>query len=173
MYDELKRAIGTGKVVGFFGDKNFPNVKQGKRIKDKHEALARIQALLLALKPKKIYVCPEMGLSSNLLSLFSLLDIPYSIINPYQGYFDNIPKSQKLRLFLGLEQSEAIVTMQEGKPENLLEQQKLFKESQDFLVNNSEIIITAFGNNPDSEIEKTTNELMAGEKIVIAISYAT
>ena len=172
MYDELKRAIGTGRVVGFFGDKNFPNAKQGKRLKDKHEAFARIQSLL-ALKPKKIYVCPEMGLSSNLLSLFSLLDIPYSIINPYRGYFDNIPKSQKLRLFLGLEQSEAIVTMQEGKPENLLEQQKLFKESQDFLVNNSEIIITAFGNSPDAEIEKTTNELLAGKKIVIALSYAT
>jgi len=174
MYKDLVEVIGTGKVVGFFGDKNFPNKSQGKSIKDKTEAFNRLRMLLGALRPKKIYVCPELGLSNALLSLFLMLDIPYSVVNPYRGYFDNIPTKDKLRMFIGLENSSSVITMSDNKPKSVMEQQTLFEESQEFLVESSELIITAFGNNPHIGVLKTTDKLMAMDgKPVIALSYAT
>ena len=174
MYKDLAEVIGTGKVVGFFGDRNFPNRGHGKLVKEKMDAFRKLQTLLVALKPKKIYVCPELGLSNSLLSLFLMLDIPYSVVNPYRGYFDNIPTKDKLRMFMGLENSSSVITMSESKPKSLVEQQSLLKESQEFLVDSSELIITAFGNNPHREIVKTTDKVMAmSGKQVIAICYST
>lgn len=174
MYDELASALGTGKIIGFFGDKNFPNKNQGKLVREKREAFQRIQAVLAALKPKKIYICPETGLSNSILSLLTVLDIPYSIVNPYRGYFDNVTNKTKLTMWIGLENSSSVITLSEKLPDSVAEQQKLFKESQEFLIKNSDIILTAFGNDPHERLCRTTEYLFGLEKKpVIALSYAT
>ena len=174
MYKDIISMIGTGKIIGFFGDSNFPNSVQGKTLKDRGEAIKRIKPLISALKPSKVYICPETGLSTSMLALFASLGIPYSVVNPYQGYFDNIPQKHKLQMFLGLENSSSVITMTHKIPSSIHYEQKLVLESQKFIINNSDIIISAFGNNPNKKFKNKTQELLDLEdKPVIAISYAT
>jgi hypothetical protein len=174
MINEVVSDIGTGRVLGFFGDKNFPNTAQGKGLKDKKEAIQRLQHLLLALKPKKVYVCPELGLSYSIMSLLCSMGIPYSVVNPYCGYFDNIPKQAKLRMFMGLENSAAVITIAEEKPETVVDARKTVEEAETFIIDNSEVLIAALGNNPNKHLIDTTEKLLASTtKKVIAISYAT
>ena len=174
MYKDIISMIGTGKIIGFFGDNNFPNSVQGKTLKDRGEAMKRLQPLLTALKPSKVYLCPETGLSTSMLALFATLDIPYSVVNPYAGYFDNIPQKNKLQMFLGLENSSSVITMTDKLPSSIHSEQKLVLESQKFIINNSDILISAFGNKPNKKFKNKTQELLDLEdKPVIAISYAT
>ena len=174
MFKDMVEEMGTGRVLGFFGDKNFPNIAQGKGLKDKKEAMGRLQSLLLALKPKKVYVCPELGLSYTIMSLLSSLGIPYSVVNPYCGYFDNLPKHAKLRLFLGLENSASVITISENKPTTVADARKTFEEAESFIIDNSEVLLTALGNNPNKHLVETTEKLLeTPNKMVIALSYAT
>lgn len=174
MFNDVVEDIGTGRVLGFFGDKNYPNVSQGKCLKDKKEAIRRMQVLLKALKPKKVYVCPELGLSYTIMSLLASLGIPYSVVNPYCGYFDYIPKQAKLRMFMGLENSASVITILENKPETVMDAQKAVAEAESFIIDNSEVLITAIGNNPNRHLVETTEKLLSSpEKKVIALSYAT
>tara|TARA_R110000765_G_scaffold82714_3_gene161003 strand:- start:1331 stop:1855 length:525 start_codon:yes stop_codon:yes gene_type:complete len=174
MFKQAVSDIGTGRVLGFFGDKNFPNTAQGKGLKDKKEAMQRLQHLLLALKPKKVYVCPELGLSYSIMSLLGSLGIPYSVVNPYCGYFDNIPKHSKLRMLMGLENSSSVITIAEKRPETVVDARKTVAEAESFIIDKSEVLIAALGNNPNQHLLDTTEKLLASStKKVIAISYAT
>ena len=153
MFKQAVSDIGTGRVLGFFGDKNFPNTAQGKGLKDKKEAMQRLQHLLLALKPKKV---------------------PYSVVNPYCGYFDNIPKHSKLRMLMGLENSSSVITIAEKRPETVVDARKTVAEAESFIIDKSEVLIAALGNNPNQHLLDTTEKLLASStKKVIAISYAT
>ena len=174
MFKDIIEDIGTGRVLGFFGDKNFPNNAQGKGLKDKKEAIQRLQSLLLALKPKKVYVCPELGLSYTIMSLLGSMGIPYSVVNPYCGYFDNIPQRAKLRMFMGLENSASVITISEDKPNTVVDARKTVEEAETFIIDNSEVILTALGNNPNRHLVETTEKLLEStNKRVITLSYAT
>ena len=98
--------FGNNKTLGIIGDKNFP-FKSGPRTHaSKREALGKVKTILTQLAPKLVYLIPHRGVEETIIPLLSYLDIPYVIVNPYVGYFDDVKKSTKIKLWIALENSK-------------------------------------------------------------------
>ena len=170
MKKEFIESIGKGPVVGIFGDTVFPNKATGEGFREKTTVISELKKLLLEINPKKVYVIPHRGVSLTSLLILQYLNIPYTLVNPYKGYFNNIVPKDKIKVLLGMENSSAIVTM--GKPpKNVEDSVKAFNASEDFIIERSDLIISISGDNPGAQIKNLEKKLPESKTNVIFFKY--
>jgi len=163
--DELE-FFGKTKTLGLFGDKKFPFKSGPKSSMARKEALSHIKKLLVQIKPNKIYITPNRGLEELVIPLLSFLDVPYVIVNPYKGYFDGCSVESKVKLLVALENSKSVVTIAK-RPKNILEHEKSYKESLDFIYENSDVVICVTGPEPSDTLKRIQKNFKSDDKIIV------
>ena len=158
-------------LVGLFGDKNYPYLGKGKGIENRREYLGKLTMLLKELEPKTVYLIPETGLCQSALVVLQGLKIPYVVVNPYKGYFDNVTASSKLRLLLGLENSKAVVVVGDA-PKDIKGNQKAVEDAQDFIIERAEVVISVYGDDPDENTKIINQKLHIADTNVIFVDCA-
>ncbi len=170
MEQEFFDKLDKDPIIGIFGDTIFPNRSLGEGIREKAKVIMEVKSLLSRLKPRKVYVIPHKGINLTILTILRCLDIPYTIVNPYKGYFNNIVPRDKVKVLLGMENSSAVVTM--GKPpKHIKDSIKSLSETEDFIIDRSDLIITITSMKPSPIQEKLNNKLPDSGKNVIFIKY--
>ncbi len=166
--NELKE-MGTNKILGIFGDCDFPHKAGAKTITVRKEVLARTKDLLMSIKPKKVYITPHTGFEEIIIPLLLFLDIPYTIVNPYKGFYDNLKKESKVKLLMALENSRGVITLS-NKKAKFKEHLDLVHESENFILDRSQIVLCVFGQKNNHRIE-SLNERLALKNNVIFFNY--
>lgn len=170
MEQEFFDNLDKDPIIGIFGDTIFPNKSIGEGVREKAKIIREVRALLTRVNPKKVYVIPHKGINLTMLTLLQCLDIPYTIVNPYRGYFNNIIPKDKIKVLLGMENSSSVITM--GKPpKHLKDSVKSLSETEDFIIDRSDLIITITSMKPSSIQEKLNNKLPDSGKNIIFIKY--
>ena len=159
--------IGTHKIIGIFGDKNFPPRKGPKACSSRRDAMTKIKDLLVQLKPEVIYIMPQRGFSESIIPIISFLDIPYIVINPFKGFYDDKQGAAKIKLLIALENSRGVVTIKEDTPETISEFNDAYQESLDFILDRSEVIVCVTGNDPSENIVRIERGLFSKDKVII------
>jgi len=169
--DEVAMMAGRDPIVGIFGDQNFPNISSGKSVSERKEVLGRMKRLLLRLKPERVYISPTKGVSRCLIPAMNMLGIPYVIVNPYRGFFDSPQRKEKLHLIFGIKNSRSVITMG-NPPESEESKRNLVKESEDFIIERSNVVISVFGKNPSPDIKNLNKRLPSAETNVVFLDYS-
>ena len=169
--NEVSNLAGKDPIVGIFGDQNFPDKSTGKSLSERRELLLKMKRILSVIKPERVYISPTKGIIRTLMPAMNMLRIPYIIVNPYQGFFDITEKKEKVNLAIGLKHSRSVITMG-TPPETKIAKEKLLKESEDFIIDRANLIISIYGKNPSRDIKEINKRLPEVEANVIFLDYS-
>ena len=169
--NEVADIAGKNPIVGIFGDQNFPDKSTGKSLSERRELLHKMKRILHVIKPERVYISPTKGIIRTLMPALNMLRIPYIIVNPYQGFFDIGEKKEKFNLAVGLKHSRTVITMGEP-PKTKGVKIKLQKETEDFIIDRSNLIISIYGKNPSRDIRELNKRLPEVETNVIFLDYS-
>ena len=159
-------SIGQNKIIGLVGDKRFPFKSGGKSITARKEGLTHIKNILIQLNPKKIYLTPDRGFEELVVPLLNFMEIPYVVVNPYKGYFDNVEASSKIKILVALESSKAVVTVG-NKPKTVLEHENCQRESVDFIYDISDLVICIHGGGRNFKLERIQKRIDSETKLIV------
>ena len=170
MEQEFFDGIEKNPIIGIFGNTTFPNKSIGEGIREKSKVISELTKLLKRIEPSKVYLIPHKGVNLTTLMVLQFLNIPYSIVNPYKGYFNNIQSSDKLKIVMGMENSSSVITI--GKnPKNARGTLKALSETEDFIIERSDLIISIIGEKPDKILHNLNMKLPDSGKNVIFFKY--
>tara|TARA_R110000824_G_scaffold11123_2_gene48359 strand:+ start:931 stop:1443 length:513 start_codon:yes stop_codon:yes gene_type:complete len=170
MEQEFFDSLEKGPIVGIFGDTIFPNRSLGEGIREKAKVIMEMKFLLSKIQPKKVYVIPHKGVNLTVLTILQCLNIPYTIVNPYKGYFNSVAPKDKIKVLLGMENSSAIVTMG-NPPKHVKDSVKALSETEDFIIDRSDLIITITSAKPSPLQKKLNSKLPDTGKHILFIKY--
>ena len=157
--------------ICIFGDENFPDRSSGKPIQERREALRKLELLLLQIQPRKVYIIPERGFNLTALSLLNYLNIPYVLVNPHEGYFDNLQEKEKLKMSLSLENSDTVITV--GKPpKSIAEEYELQNEVYDFMLSYTDFVISMYGKNSQTKEDFLKDKVNKHDQSAVFINYS-
>jgi hypothetical protein len=168
---EISEIVGKNPIIGIFGDQNFPNLSSGKSLSERKVMLHKIKKLLVVTNPKLVYLTPTKGINRCLLPALNILKIPYVVVNPYRGFFDSTLDKDKLSLLQGIESSKSVITIGK-KPLKKSEEKKLELESENFIIDRSNLVISVFGKKPGMAIQNLNKRLPDAETNVIFLDYS-
>lgn len=158
-------------IICIFGDKNFPDKSSSKPIQERRETLKRLEMLLMQIQPKKVYIIPDRGFNLTALTLLNILNIPYVLVNPYEGYLDDLQGKEKLKMYLNLEQSDAVITI--GKPpKNIVEERELRHEVYDYMLSYTDFIISIYGRNGQDKADFLREKVDKHDQSAVFINYS-
>jgi|10_taG_2_1085330.scaffolds.fasta_scaffold02967_3 hypothetical protein len=145
--DQLKK-IPKGQPLAIFGDTNFPVGRIGYPKKIRKEFARRFKGFLSILRPSHVWIIPNTGTNSVVLTLLRAVNIPYTIVLPYHGYCDNMLESSKLQVYFAMREKTRshVVTIGE-EANNLFEQKQLVEEAEDFILDRAPITACLHGDN--------------------------
>jgi|10_taG_2_1085330.scaffolds.fasta_scaffold21894_2 hypothetical protein len=170
MEQEFFDNIEKNPIIGIFGDTVFPNKSIGEGIREKSKVISELKSLLLKMDPKKVYIIPHRGVNLTSLTILQYLNIPYTIVNPYRGYFNSTHNRDKLKIVFGMENSSSVITV--GKnPKNARGTLKALSDTEDFVIDRSDLIISINGNKPDNKSMNLLKKLPESGKHIIFFKY--
>ena len=162
---------GDDIILGIFGSSVFIDVKKGE---GRHERNAAVQAMARALKtinPKLAYITPSPGVPLHLTTILNYLKIPFVIVSPSKGYFSRYTKENRSLLKKAVTECRSVVVVNDVKA-NMLNFLDLEGQSEDFIINNSDLILSIYGSSK-SDFEKVRHEKLNDiEKDVIFLNYS-
>mgnify|MGYP005831571415 CR=1 FL=1 len=78
------------KILGIFGDSNFPKLGSGYSQLKRNVAVKRTMDCLSELRAELVYIIPTAGTCVEFLAMLNMLEIPYILVIPYKD-FVNVP----------------------------------------------------------------------------------
>ncbi len=159
------------RTLGIFGDSRFPSLKYGHTVGDRAVFQRQMKTVLMEINPKVVYIIPTQGVCCSLLPLLQFLNIPFIIVNPYKGYFKKAPDSFRLNLTTYLQLSKSVITISENL-ETVEDQADAEEEAKQFIINNSENIISIYGDKSGDGTKELNKKLLADEENIIFINYS-
>ena len=170
MEQEFFDSLEKNPIIGIFGNTIFPNKSMGEGIKEKSEVISELTKLLVRLEPRKVYIIPTKGVNLTSLMVLRYLQISYTIVNPYTGYFNGIQNRDKLKIVTGMEESSSVITIGK-KPKNARGTVQALSDTEDFIIERSELIISIVGAKPDKKLQNLNKKLPESGKSVIFFKY--
>jgi|TARA_R100001530_G_scaffold66024_1_gene47248 hypothetical protein len=162
--------FGKNVKIGIFGDSKLRNIKDAKK---RNNYILNLKKLIHDIDPAEVYIIPEQGVSSEVLSALRALNVPYNLVLPYTGYCDVIDPYSKLHLKLALPESKSLMIV--GKPpKDIKERNDILQETENFVIDRSDVLVSIFGNSSKNLIARRNNKFLdKDDKHVIFVNYDT
>tara|TARA_R100000458_G_scaffold59534_1_gene70395 strand:+ start:498 stop:1019 length:522 start_codon:yes stop_codon:yes gene_type:complete len=162
---------GEDIILGIFGSSSFINMKKGEGRDVRNAAIKRIVQVLSSINPKVVYITPSAGVSLHLTTVLRFLKIPYIIVSPSKGHFRRFTKKNRALLNRAVKNCKAVIVVNDVKA-NLLNFMKLEEKTEDFIINNSDLILSIYGSSK-TELERNRHDKLNNiDKDVIFLNYS-
>ena len=162
---------GEDIILGIFGSSSFINIKKGEGRDVRSAAIKRIVQVLQSINPKLVYITPSAGVGLHLTTVLRYLRIPYILVSPSKGHFNRFTKKNKLLLNRAVKSCKAVIVVNNIRA-NLLNVMKLEEKTEDFIITNSDLILSIYGSER-TKLEKNRHDKLTDiEKDVIFLNYS-
>ena len=157
-FDQIKN-IPKGQPMAIFGDTNFPVGRIGRPKKIRKEFAKRFKALLRLLETSHVWLIPNAGTNSVVLTLLRAINVPYTIVIPYHGYCDKMMSSSKLQLYFALKERQKSHVLTIGEEvNNILEEEQAALDAEDFILDRAPITACFHGKYPTPYMKRVMED---------------
>jgi len=160
----------TDKVIGLFGDFQLPSTGDNPNSYARKNILKKLLAVLIMARPKKVYFMPTSGVMSALMVSMSKMNIPYTLVIPYTGYFDNYGIHEKLNTFVASETVGGLILIKD-EAKSLEEQNSCLKEAEEFIINRSNTLCLVFRHENNSNMNFLSDKIRKTDKHLLHVNY--
>lgn len=171
--EDTLSGIGKKPVVGIFGDYKFPMGKSRVFSERRKDFVKKFRTLILEMDPGRVLITPSNGLNASVLTMLKSLEIPYTLVLPYQGWCNTMLPLSKMQVYLTVEKANAIVTMQDSHPKDVVTHEALKRDAENFIIERSSTLISFFTQDASQE-HKNLNERLEAvtDTTVLLIDYS-
>jgi sulfopyruvate decarboxylase TPP-binding subunit len=151
------------KSLAVFGDELFPKEGKGMSTKKREEALFMVTEVFKHTKPELVYLMPSKGTNATIPFICHQLKIPYIIVTPYKGFYNEL-RSER---FIGnaLAKCKSFIVVSDSDPQTDKERMSLIKEATDFCAHTALASIFIHSARPTSKFLNFMNEIVDREDI--------
>tara|TARA_R100001377_G_scaffold67692_1_gene42988 strand:- start:644 stop:1189 length:546 start_codon:yes stop_codon:yes gene_type:complete len=158
-------------ILGIFGTESFTNISKGEVTGDRRRAVRKIISLLKGIEPRLVYIIPRGKTCLYATHLLRILDIPFSLIIPCTGYFDNLRKFHNLKFEKAVEGSQSIIILSD-ETLDLKNSKRIEDEAENFIVERAELILSIYGSTLPQRYKNLNKKLNNVEGDVIFLNYS-
>lgn len=158
-------------ILGIFGTEMFANISKGEVTGDRRRAVRKIISILKSIDPCMVYIIPRGKTCLYATHLLRILEIPFSLIIPCKGYFDNLKKLHNLKFRKAVQDSQSIITLS-NETLDLKNSKRIEDEAEDFIVERAELILSIYGSTLPQRYKNLNNKLNNVEGDVIFLNYS-
>tara|TARA_R110000822_G_scaffold69990_2_gene169593 strand:+ start:163 stop:684 length:522 start_codon:yes stop_codon:yes gene_type:complete len=162
---------GDDIILGIFGSSTFINAKKGEGRQTRSSAVERMVQVIRAINPRLVYITPSEGVPLHITTILEYLRIPFIIVSPSKGHFKRFTKNNRVLLNKAVKKCKAIVVVNDVRA-NMLNFIKVEESSENFIIENSDLILSVYGSYKNPREDDMHNKLNGIEKDVIFLNYA-
>jgi hypothetical protein len=158
------------KILSVFGDEAFPRTGVGALPTKRQVATDNIMMFFKSLAPDLVYIMPTGGTCIYTAVVCKMMKIPYILVCPYSGYFENLNSVDAAMLANVVGSAKTIIILNETP----IDKQEAKKEAYKFLSTVGTAMVFLY----NSEAKTSFQEFMdaqckkyIGTKILMELAY--
>jgi len=140
------------KILSVFGDESFPRTGLGGLPTKRQVATDNIMMFFKSLAPDLVYIVPRNGTCAYAAAVCKMMNIPYILVCPYPGYFENLKITDAKLLSRVIDSAKTLIILNETP----IDKNQAIKESNQFLSNVGAFMVFLY----DSEGDPMFQEFM-------------
>mgnify|MGYP003110964929 CR=1 FL=1 len=158
-------------ILGIFGTETFTNIAKGELKSDRRACLRKIIGIFKGVRPRLVYIIPKGRTCLYATHLLKVLNIPFCLVIPCQGYFDNLKLSYTRKFEEAVRSAQSIIMLNDEEI-NLKNFNDIEDDAEEFILQRAELILSIYGKNPSERYKKLNDRLNDMEADVIFLNYS-
>ena len=158
-------------ILGIFGTETFTNISKGELKSDRRRCLRKIIGIFKGVSPRLVYIIPKGKTCLYATHLLKVLNIPYCLVIPCKGYFDNLRVANKKRFDDAVKTAQSIIFLRE-EALTLKNSKDIEDEAEDFILQRAELVLSIYGTDLPDRYRNLNNKLNNLQADVIFLNYS-
>jgi hypothetical protein len=158
------------KILSVFGDESFPRTGVGSLPTKRQVATDNIMMFFKSLAPDLVYIVPNGGTCIYTAAVCKMMNIPYILVCPYPGYFENLAAVDATLLARVLDAAKTLIILNE----NPVDKNQAKEEANQFLATVGTFMVFLYNSDSEDGFQDFMDEQCEkyiGSKILMELAY--